>query len=148
MSRITAADLEAFVQIFQASDWDEVDVNVGDLALHLSRSDGQVIPRYTHAEPIPEQLGSDAGQVIRITAPHFATVHLGASPGGDACVRAGDIVTANSVICTLQVMQRFIPVKAGVNGTIREVATADGANVQFGELLFALNSAVASAGTA
>ena len=38
MSGLSSEDIDAFVQIFEASDWDQVDVVVGDVELHLSKT--------------------------------------------------------------------------------------------------------------
>lgn len=38
MSKVTGEAMEAFVQLFESSDWDEVDIKFDDFALHVSKT--------------------------------------------------------------------------------------------------------------
>ena len=147
MSRVTAADLEAFVHVFEASDWDEVDVRIGDVELYLSRSNGHVISRQSSMLVAVDE-SATAAPSARITAPHLATVHHGVTVGGAACVKPGDSVTPDTVVCTLQVMQRFLALKAGMSGTIRHVCVGDGALAHCGDVLFVVDAASVLPGSA
>ena len=147
MSRVTAADLEAFVQVFEASDWDEVDVRIGDVELRLSRSNGHVISRQSSVLVAVDEPATVIPSA-QISAPHLATVHHGLVAGGAACVKPGDPITPDTVVCTLQVMQRFFALKAGMSGTIGQVCVSDGALVQCGEVLFVVEPASVSTGSA
>jgi acetyl-CoA carboxylase biotin carboxyl carrier protein len=150
LSAITASDLEAFVRLFEMSDWSEVDVIVSGIELRLRKSSTGVTSRITW---VPRQGGlasgtaNPANDLQQISAPHLGTLRHRVQPGGFAILCAGDSVGPDTVLCTLEVMERVIEIKAGIDGSIRQVCFDDGALVQYDDILFVLDATRASSGS-
>lgn len=143
LSRVTAADLDAFVRVFEDSDWDDVSVVIGEVSLHLSRQDGHTVASHSILPAVSGQTDR-RDEATLISAPHVSTFRHGAALGTSPCVKPGDAVAPDTVVCSLQVMDRLIAMKAGRTGTIRQVCVVDGALVQCGDALFVIDVASAS----
>ncbi len=143
MSGVSPEDLQAFVQIFEDSDWDEVELRVGDLELHLSKSASSV--RVTRRMPDRSVAGvvsspEKSGTGVDIHAPHVGTFFRSPNPKAAAYVEAGDLVDDHSVVCRLEVMNRSVEIKAGVGGFVSKICVDDGVLVEGGQVLFVVDS--------
>jgi acetyl-CoA carboxylase biotin carboxyl carrier protein len=153
VSGLSSEDIDAFVQIFEASDWDQVDVVVGDVELHLSKTAtaGARIVRRSRAAPaaLPgpgvtaasasatdTALIAEHAALAEIAAPHIATFFRAAKPGAAPFVDVGQSISAHTEVCLLEVMNVFTSLRAGVDGVVRHVCATDGALVEGGEVLF------------
>jgi biotin carboxyl carrier protein len=68
-----------------------------------------------------------ARRLHHVLAPSVGIVRLASENGGR--VRAGDVV------CFLDVWKSTLPLKAGVDGTVRTVHVADGMLVEYGQIV-------------
>jgi acetyl-CoA carboxylase biotin carboxyl carrier protein len=150
---VSPEDIEAFVAIFEASDWEQVDVIVGDFELHLSKNPTPA-PRLTGASSATlvssaENRGAEAPQSptappldavganwIEIQAPHLGTFYRAPKPGHESFVEVGQIVGADTEVCLLEVMKLFTALRAGVSGVIRKICVPDATLVEGGQVLF------------
>lgn len=160
---IKAQDIATLVELFEASNWDELHVEVDGLHLFLStdpnaRLAGSFVPQApampaaVQAVAAPAQ-SSQAGPVasaparssessqvpshwVPVTAPNLGTFYRAPKPGAAAFVEIGQSVTADTEICLLEVMKLFTAVRAGVAGTVRRICVADAEMVEFGQTLF------------
>lgn len=73
---------------------------------------------------------------VEVLAPNLGTFYRSPKPGAAPFVEVGQKVAGDTEICLLEVMKLFTSVKAGVNGTIREICVDDGILVEGGQLLF------------
>lgn len=148
-------DIEAFIQIFEASDWDQVDIVLGDVELYLSKTSASVSRRVAGAaaasgvlpaslpQPVaverallvPDPAPDHAGW-IEVVAPHLATFYRAPKAGAAPYVEVGDEVAADTELCLLEVMKLFTALQAGVKGTVRRICVADGGLVEGGQVLF------------
>jgi acetyl-CoA carboxylase biotin carboxyl carrier protein len=153
VSALSADDIDAFVQIFEASDWDQVDVVVGDVNLHLSKTDRArtrlVLRSGAAATEVPAPAARAGGTSIEnaapaasaatlfdIAAPHVGTFFRAATPGGRPLVEIGQEVGNDTEVCRLVVMKRSLGVRAGLAGVVREIGAMDGALIEGGQVLF------------
>jgi acetyl-CoA carboxylase biotin carboxyl carrier protein len=161
VGKVSVEDLEAFVRLFDASDWDRVEVEVEDFALVLAKSSqpGQQIPALLAQPPAhraasnqktsDEELPSEkplpartpaAANVpegcLAIRAPHLGTFYLSPKPGAAPYVKPGQSVNADTEICLLEVMKLFTTLRAGMSGVIRAICAKDSALVESGDVLF------------
>jgi acetyl-CoA carboxylase biotin carboxyl carrier protein len=164
VSKVTPEDLEAFVQLFEASDWDHVDVEMDDFALHLSKkaqtaaaSPGPVtLPRA--APPVPSPAAAalpNAGAVppppaaqalqtavpagaVAIKAPHLGTFYLAPKPGQPPYVTVGSSVCVDTEVGMMEVMKLFTTLRAATAGVVKEVRVKDGQLVESGDVLFVI----------
>ena len=152
MTGVSAEDIEAFVAIFEASDWEQVDVVVGSFELHLSKNSTPV-PRLPGAPgatlissvegrgaapqglttPPPEAMRADW---VAIEAPHLGTFYRAPKPGYESYVEVGQSISADTEVCLLEVMKLFTALRAGVSGVIRKICVPDATLVEGGQVLF------------
>lgn len=71
-----------------------------------------------------------------VTAATVGTFYRAPEPGAAPFVEVGDSVHAGQQLGIVEVMKLMIPVKADVDGLVREVLKDDGQPVEFGEPLF------------
>ncbi|MGE0502008.1 MAG: acetyl-CoA carboxylase biotin carboxyl carrier protein [Rhizobiaceae bacterium] len=157
---IKAQDIAALVELFEASNWDELHVEVEGLHLFLSTdpdarlaggsapqalatSIPAAAPARVSAAPAaavgaaaPADAGSAPSDWVAVTAPNLGTFYRAPKPGAAPFVEIGQTVSAETEICLLEVMKLFTAVRAGVKGTIRRICVADAEMVEFGQALF------------
>jgi len=153
VSALSADDIDAFVEIFQASDWDQVELVVGDVNLHLSKTEKagpRLVLRSGAAArelPTPVSLAGDAPTenpvpsaspqaLVDIAAPHVGTFFRAAKPGARPLIEVGQGVGAETEVCRLEVLKRSTSLRAGVAGVVREIYAMDGSLVEGGQILF------------
>jgi acetyl-CoA carboxylase biotin carboxyl carrier protein len=73
---------------------------------------------------------------ITFNSPIVGTFYRSASPGADAFVKAGDKITAETVICLIEAMKVFNEIKAEMSGTVVEVLLENQEAVEFNQPLF------------
>jgi acetyl-CoA carboxylase biotin carboxyl carrier protein len=153
--------LEAFIGLFEASDWDKVSIELDDFALHLSKSHEQASPeRYSLAgqaadrtASTPTRTSASVAQAaaespsaeavvpvgwLEIRAPHLGTFYRSPKPGAAPYVDVGQRVESDSDVCLLEVMKLFTTLRAGSAGVVRRVVAKDSQMVESGDLLFVL----------
>ena len=158
MSKVTSQDLEAFVRLFEASDWDQVDIELDDFALHLSKNaqpslyvenrttpvesaeaptKRAVIDQSAAARPValvPAQPVVPDGW-LSVKAPHLGTFYLSPKPGAPPYIEVGQTVGAETEVCLLEVMKLFTTLRAGVSGVVRQICAKDSLMVESGDIL-------------
>ena len=98
------------------------------------------------ASSVPESSGSTAAApplqegYVAVVAPSLGTFYRAAKPGAPAFVEIGQPVTADTELCLLEVMKLFTTLRAGVNGTLREILVRDGDQIESGQPLFIIDT--------
>lgn len=80
-----------------------------------------------------------AGHML-VTAPMLGTYYGAPKPGEPAFVQVGDAVTADAVLCIVEVMKLMNSVTAGAAGEVAAVFVKDGDLVEFEQPLFAIRA--------
>lgn len=81
---------------------------------------------------------ADEANLLEITAPIVGRFYRkpDENPGTKPFVSVGDTVGPDTVICTIEVMKMFNEVKAEMSGVVVSCEIDDGAEVEYGQLLF------------
>jgi acetyl-CoA carboxylase biotin carboxyl carrier protein len=149
----TMADIEAMIAVFQASDWDELHIEMEGFELFLSNDPNARKPVAAApaapaalpalAAPAPAPVASAPGEAgpvpaswIAVTAPNLGTFYRAPKPGAPPYCEVGTVVTEDSELCLIEVMKLFTALRSGVAGTVRRICVADGAMVEHGQTLF------------
>ncbi|TQS88278.1 acetyl-CoA carboxylase, biotin carboxyl carrier protein [Arthrobacter sp. TS-15] len=80
-----------------------------------------------------------AGHIL-VTAPMLGTYYGAPKPGEPAFVQVGDTVSADAVLCIVEVMKLMNSVTAGAAGEVAAVFVKDGDLVEFEQPLFAIRA--------
>jgi acetyl-CoA carboxylase biotin carboxyl carrier protein len=157
MSNVTHRDIEALIEIFDRSEWDELQIEMAGLKLQLSKNApngaaaaNAALAPPTPASPLPappRQQQADAsraatpraaatGNLVTVKAPNLGTFYRAPKPGAPPYVEIGQQVEADTDVCLLEVMKLFTAVCASVRGIVREVCVQDGEMVEGEQVLF------------
>jgi acetyl-CoA carboxylase biotin carboxyl carrier protein len=154
---VKADDIATLVELFEASNWDELHVEIDGLHLFLSTDPNArlasnaiaqpvavaapvapTVAAPAHAAPPPAAPASAAvpSSWVAVTAPNLGTFYRAPKPGAAPFVQVGQAVEASTEICLLEVMKLFTAVRAGVKGIVRQICVNDADMVEYGQTLF------------
>jgi acetyl-CoA carboxylase biotin carboxyl carrier protein len=160
MTHIKPQEIEAILETFDNSPWQEMRLKVDGLELFLSKTPGAVAPSVAHhpAEPLPfapshataphalapAPGGANATSApahvpdhwIAVRAPNLGTFYRAPKPGAAPYVSVGQAISADTEVCLIEVMKLFTSVPAGVAGTVRKVLVEDAELVEYDQPLF------------
>ncbi len=80
------------------------------------------------------------GQRVSITSPMLGTFYRAPAPGEPPFVEVGTMVDEDTTVCIIEVMKLFSTIKAEKRGRISRVSVEDGQLVEYGQVLFLLES--------
>ena len=156
-----ARDIEILAELFKAGGWTELRVEGEGISLLMS-SDAATpglggvqaaqpapaaatvaAPAQAAAPaavaPSPASAATAAGPVdpawTAVVAPNLGTFYRAPKPGAAPFVEIGQKVAVDTEICLIEVMKLFTSVKAGIAGTVRQIAATDAQLVEGGEVL-------------
>jgi acetyl-CoA carboxylase biotin carboxyl carrier protein len=169
MTDIKSQDIEALLETFDNSPWQEMRLKVEGLELFLSKTHGAIAPSGAHhlAEPgafatthatapsapphafSPTSGGGQAKPLsahvpdhwIAVRAPNLGTFYRSPKPGAAAYVTVGQAIGVDTEVCLIEVMKLFTSVLAGVAGTVRRVLVEDAELVEYDQPLFLIEPA-------
>jgi acetyl-CoA carboxylase biotin carboxyl carrier protein len=79
---------------------------------------------------------ADTSNLHKITSPMVGTFYASPTPEADAYVKAGSVVTKDSIVCIVEAMKLFNEIEAEVNGEIVDILAKNGQLVEYGQPLF------------
>ncbi len=89
------------------------------------------------AAPAPAATASVANDKLKdIASPMVGTFYASSLPDAPPCVKIGQEVDENTVVCIIEAMKVMNEIKADARGTIAELVAENGKPVQFGQALF------------
>lgn len=168
---IKPEEIAALVEMFEASNWDELHVQIDGLHLFLSTdpdarlasgaAPAQVTTTATTevstpappvaaapvaATAVPAQSRTEGAEPVpaswvAVTAPNLGTFYRAPKPGATPYVEVGQKVEESTELCLLEVMKLFTAVRSGVNGVVRRICVADAEMVEHGQILFYIEPA-------
>jgi acetyl-CoA carboxylase biotin carboxyl carrier protein len=159
MWKLPDQDLEALIGSFERSDWRELRLRMEGVELVLAKD---AVPAYheiadntagdccdqtvppanpptTESRSPPRSEPPNAGVPNgwkQVHAPSLGTFYRAPKPGLPPFVEIGSKVTADTEVCLIEVMKLFTTVRAGIEGTVREIYATDAALVEFNQPLF------------
>jgi acetyl-CoA carboxylase biotin carboxyl carrier protein len=79
---------------------------------------------------------ADTSNLHKITSPMVGTFYASPTPEADVYVKAGSVVSKDSIVCIVEAMKLFNEIEAEINGEIVEVLVKNGQLVEYGQPLF------------
>jgi acetyl-CoA carboxylase biotin carboxyl carrier protein len=153
MSDVTPRDIEALLETFESSDWNEMKLKVDGLEMFVSKTPGArpsvsidtnsaaAAPAVVSA-PIRAPIvgapkhGAAPDHWIKVRAPNLGTFYRSPKPGAPPYVKLGQHVEPMTELCLIEVMKLFTSVYAGASGAVRQVLVEDSELVEFDQILF------------
>ncbi len=159
---MTEDEVLQILDLVEKSNFDYLDLEIGDLKLTVSKSGVPAVPATVSVaqaapapaaaaaapapaapEPAPAAESAPAAQpvtvkegTVAIPAPMVGTFYATPEPGAAAFVKLGDHVDAETTVGLVEVMKVFNAVSSNVAGTIDEVCVESGQFVEHGQTLF------------
>jgi acetyl-CoA carboxylase biotin carboxyl carrier protein len=155
-------DLLVLLEAFESSQWTELVLAVDGTRVELT-STGQppaaaahppadARPRAAPAVPVPVDQHPSASTpgapapaataegLHRVTAPSVGTVYRSPQPGAPPFVEEGARVEPDDIVCIVEVMKLMNNVEAGAAGVVREIHVENGTMIEYGQVLFSIDS--------
>jgi len=135
MADLTRADVDEILKLIDASDFDELRLEMGGLKLELRRRGSSApapLAAPLAAAPAPVVA---AGAGLPIPAPLLGIFWHAPRPGAAPFVKPGDRVQPDTVIGIIEVMKLMNQVPAGVSGTVLAITAPNGELVEHGACL-------------
>ena len=144
--------IHALLEAFDASNWLELTVTIGSDRLHVSRrarGDGAPEPARpepeppaaptptVHAQPASTTLQPLTGTLIE--SPSVGLFWRSPAPGAPPFVDVGTHVSAGDTLAIVEVMKLMNHIVAPAPGTVQAVLAENGARVEYGQPLFAID---------
>lgn len=157
----TAQDLESLMELFEKSDWKELDLRMEGFELYLSKDpsrrrgasapsprlredNGRDGPAPTNAPPVAHASATAAAvpaHWVALKAPNLGTFYRAPKPGAAPYVQVGQSVMPETEVCLIEVMKLFTSVRAGVTGTVRQIVVQDAEMVEHDQVLLYIEPA-------
>jgi acetyl-CoA carboxylase biotin carboxyl carrier protein len=137
---LTSRDIAEITRLLEESSFDELDLEIDGLKIHLRRS-GAAAPAKPPAVATPAKAeptatpAADEPGVTAVRAPLLGTFYRAPKPGAPPFVESGARVGPDSIVGIIEVMKLMNTVRAGVTGVVREIRARDGVLVEYGETL-------------
>lgn len=158
---LTPDDIQALLELFEASTWQEMTIDIGEDHLHVSRRangaaaapppvaraapaavSAPTVPAPT-AAPIPPPAApaplptgpATNGHGVPVAAPSVGLFWRSPSPGAPPFVDVGSRVGPDDTIAIIEVMKLMSPLKAGLSGVVTAILAENGATVARGDAL-------------
>jgi acetyl-CoA carboxylase biotin carboxyl carrier protein len=153
-------DIKALLELFEASTWQEMTLDIGDDHLHVSRrANGAAAarppvapaapaagpaptpppapaPSTAPAGPAPLPTGAATnGHGVPVPAPSVGLFWRAPAPGAPPFVDVGSRVGPDDTIAIIEVMKLMSPLKAGLSGVVTAILAENGATVARGDAL-------------
>jgi acetyl-CoA carboxylase biotin carboxyl carrier protein len=146
--RLSADDLAKILELVEKSDFDTIELSIGDFHFSASRNGAtaqaakpapaaqQPSPQMPAAPTAPPTAPVDDPALIPVKAPIVGIFYTSPEPGAAPFVREGDRIEAGSTVGLIEVMKVFNAVTAGISGTVMRCLVEDSELVEHGQPLF------------
>ena len=154
---LTAAEVAEILRLVEGSSFDEFSLELDGLKLNFKRSaEGSRPPEVpAGAAPPPAAIApppaarSDAPAAVaavdpnvhNVLSPMLGTFYRAPKPGEPPFVAVGGVVEKDSIVGIIEVMKLMNTVRAEARGVVAEILVADGAFVEYGEVLLRVRKA-------
>lgn len=149
---LTYKDVAEILKIIDASELEEVVIELEGLRLVVRRGNPHGGPLQSSAVPgpqaakprLPRGIGQTRAEVtpaeghVAVRAPMVGSFYRRPSPDAPPFVEVGTRVKAGDPLCLIEVMKLYTTISAPDDGVIEAIAAEDASPVEFDQLLFAI----------
>ncbi len=154
---LTRKDIAEIEKLLQDSSFDELELEIDGLKIHLRRDGVARVPATTGERGSASDAGSASAAesdtvlmpalapraedpaLIAVRAPLLGNFYRAPKPGAPPFVEVGMAVLPDTIVGIIEVMKLMNTVRAGVSGMVREICAQDGKLVEHGETLLRID---------
>lgn len=140
-------EIKEMINLMNENDLAELEMERNGLKIRLKKKGGEVHSEVIERKAVPstslmaeEKLETPARKMIEIKAPMVGTFYRAPSPDAPPFVEIGDEVEKEEVICIIEAMKLMNEIKSEVKGKIVKILVENGHPVEFGQVLFLVES--------
>jgi acetyl-CoA carboxylase biotin carboxyl carrier protein len=150
---LTAKDIAEITRLLEDSSFDELELEVGGMKIHLRRGGAAAVPapRASICAPVAASAPAPATPaaaapapaapgLTEVRAPLLGTFYRAPKPGAPPFVEVGASVEPDTIVGIIEVMKLMNTVRAGAHGVVREICAADATLVEYGATLLRLDA--------
>jgi len=145
-----AERIRELVKIVQESGVGEIEIEDEGMRVSVRRADELTVTGPTPVTATASQdydvtsaEQPDAAAATRVESPMVGVFYRAPNPGAPAFVDIGDTVIPGQTLCVLEAMKLFNELKAEVTGTVASIHVENAQPVEYGQLLFEIEPALA-----
>ena len=134
--------VRALAQLLDETGLTEIEYAVGDRRIRVARTAAAVTPTVNVASPgsadapaAPARLVAPVDHPGAVKAPMVGTAYIAPQPDQPPFVKLGDRVEEGRVLLIIEAMKVMNQIRAPKPGRVAEVLIADGAPVEYGQVL-------------
>ena len=139
---LTAKDVTEIMRLLEDSSFESLSLEIDGVKLNLQRNSARSAPQTPAAEGMRSwptsrskvKPPSEPG-LIDIPSPLLGIFYRAPRPGEPPFVEVGSKVEEDTIVGIIEVMKLMNSVRAGVRGEVVEVLAANGAPIEYGEIL-------------
>lgn len=142
--------ISALADLLNEKEMHEIEVEEGDMRIHMARGASYTAPMPVQAAPIAaapaaapaaavaETASAPVTAGTAITSPMVGTAYFSPAPGADPFVKVGDTIKTGQTIMIVEAMKTMNQIPATHDGVVAAINVEDGQPVEFGETLITL----------
>ncbi|MGE0359783.1 MAG: acetyl-CoA carboxylase biotin carboxyl carrier protein [Vicinamibacterales bacterium] len=150
---MTPDDLSRLLDLIQAHDLAELELEDGTFRLRVKRGGPHVVTHVVPAAPAgpvaapaagpaavppPPAAAEEGAELAIVKSPIVGTFYRSAEPGTAPFVAVGDQVKKGQVLCIIEAMKLMNEIDSEYDGEIASIYVENGQPVQYGERIFAI----------
>jgi acetyl-CoA carboxylase biotin carboxyl carrier protein len=128
--------------LLQETGLTEIEYAVGDRRIRVARTAAAVAPTVAVVAPAPAEAPAAAVAPVdhpgAIKAPMVGTAYIAPQPDQPPFVKLGDRVEEGRVLLIIEAMKVMNQIRAPKPGRVAEILIADGAPVEYGQVLMVI----------
>ena len=145
--QLSYEDVLRIVELVKSTPFTEFRLKVGEIELHLRRSNGAAPPGGeavaaagpAGSAPAPHPEGRDFPQgTVLVRAPMVGTFYRAPAPGAAPYVEIGQHVERGATLCIIEVMKLLNSIAAEASGVVGEILAENGKHVEYGQVLMVI----------
>jgi acetyl-CoA carboxylase biotin carboxyl carrier protein len=144
---LTYEDVLRIVELVKSTPLSEFRLKVGEIEVHLRRSNGSVLeekrktggpPASPSEETLRTQAPSFPDDAILVRAPMVGTFYRAPAPEEAPFVQVGQHVEPGATVCIIEVMKLMNSIAAEARGVVTEILVENGTHVEYGQVLMVI----------
>ena len=148
--------IKEIINFISESGLDEVDIETGEIKLHIKRSGvarivevtptvaatrpiAPIVPPATIPQAVPETTileTKEESNYLTIKSPMIGTFYRSPNPEANLFVNVGDNISEGQVLCIIEAMKLFNEIESEVSGKIVKVLVDNASPVEYDQPLF------------
>ncbi len=136
MEKIQKQEIVELVTLLHENNLSEIEYEANGLHIRVAANVTPTACVTPVVAPTPMSAAAEEKQRETIDSPMVGVVYLSKDPSAPAFVQVGDVVSEGQVVCLIEAMKTYNPIKSTKSGKIAAILIESGKPVEYGQPLF------------